>query len=83
MFSLTNQEFENLKSQFATSSLAWGGRRKLSRVFSDHGISIRELAEMASSLQSKRKYEEIEDECSGLPHGTEKFLYSWILRQSE
>ena len=28
MFQLTNDEFENLMSQFATSS--WGGRRKLS-----------------------------------------------------
>ena len=31
MFQLTQEEFENLKSQFATSS--WGGRRKLPHAF--------------------------------------------------
>ena len=29
MFQLTDEEFVNLKSQFATSSSGWGGRRKL------------------------------------------------------
>mgnify|MGYP000899336443 CR=1 FL=1 len=28
MFQLTKEELENLKSQFATSSSGWGGRRK-------------------------------------------------------
>ncbi len=28
MFQLTKEEFANLKSQIATSSLGWGGRRK-------------------------------------------------------
>ena len=28
MFQLTKKEFENLKSQIATSSSGWGGRRK-------------------------------------------------------
>ena len=28
MFQMTNEEFSNLKSQFATSSSNWGGRRK-------------------------------------------------------
>ncbi len=37
MFKLTNKEWENLKSQNATSS--WGGRRKLPNVFTEQGIS--------------------------------------------
>jgi hypothetical protein len=36
MFRLTNKEWENLKSQCATSS--WGGRRKLPNVFTEQGI---------------------------------------------
>ena len=36
MFQLTENEFEILKSQFATSS--WGGTRKLPYVFTEHGI---------------------------------------------
>jgi hypothetical protein len=35
MFQLSNQEFSNLRSQFATSS--WGGRRKLPYAFTEHG----------------------------------------------
>jgi hypothetical protein len=37
MFQLTKVEFENLKSQIATSSSGWGGRRKLPLVFTEHG----------------------------------------------
>lgn len=37
MFQLTKDEFENLKSQFATSSSNWGGRRKLPYAFTEHG----------------------------------------------
>jgi hypothetical protein len=36
MFQLTGTEFENLKSQNATSS--WGGRRKLPYAFTEHGV---------------------------------------------
>ena len=36
MFQLSEAEFNNLKSQFATSS--WGGRRKLPNVFTEHGV---------------------------------------------
>jgi hypothetical protein len=36
MFQLTEKEFKNLKSQFATSS--WGGKRKLPSAFTEHGI---------------------------------------------
>lgn len=36
MFQLTKEEFENLKSQFVTSS--WGGIRKMPYVFTEQGI---------------------------------------------
>jgi hypothetical protein len=36
MFQLTSDEWENLKSQNATSS--WGGRRKLPYAFTEHGV---------------------------------------------
>jgi hypothetical protein len=36
MFQLTDIEFQNLKSQFATSS--WGGTRKLPFAFTEHGV---------------------------------------------
>jgi len=38
MFTLTQREFENLKSQNATSS--WGGRRKLPNAFTEQGIAM-------------------------------------------
>jgi len=38
MFQLTVEEFENLKSQNATSS--WGGRRKLPYAFTELGVSM-------------------------------------------
>jgi hypothetical protein len=38
MFRLTTKEFENLKSQFATSS--WGGRRKVPLAFTEQGVSM-------------------------------------------
>jgi hypothetical protein len=37
MFRLTRRELSNLMSQFATSSSAWGGPRKLPYVFTEHG----------------------------------------------
>jgi hypothetical protein len=37
MFQLNNQEVTHLKSQFATSSVTHGGRRKLPRVFTEYG----------------------------------------------
>jgi hypothetical protein len=36
-FVLTQEEFTNLMSQFATSNSQWGGRRKLPRAFTEHG----------------------------------------------
>jgi hypothetical protein len=45
MFTLTLKEFENLKSQIATSSLpegkaGWGGRRKLPNAFTEQGVAM-------------------------------------------
>jgi hypothetical protein len=47
MFQLKIEEWENLKSQFATSS--WGGRRKLPNVFTEHGVLM-----LSSVLNSER-----------------------------
>jgi len=52
MFQLTKEEFTNLKSQFATSSSGWGGRRKLPYAFTEHGAIM-----AASVLNSKRAIE--------------------------
>ncbi len=38
MFRLTKAEFQNLKSQFATSS--WGGKRKLPLAFTEQGVAM-------------------------------------------
>jgi len=38
MFQLTNDEYKILKSQNATTSSKWGGRRKLPYVFAEHGV---------------------------------------------
>jgi len=47
MFRLSEDEFNNLKSQFATSS--WGGRRRLPYVFTEHGVLM-----LSSVLNSER-----------------------------
>ena len=47
MFQLTKDEFQNLRSQFVTSS--WGGRRSLPYVFTEQGVSM-----LSSVLRSKR-----------------------------
>jgi hypothetical protein len=47
MFSLTQEEFENLKSQNATSS--WGGRRVVPNAFTEHGVLM-----LSSVLNSER-----------------------------
>ena len=47
MFQLTDEEFENLKSQYATSS--WGGRRKLPYAFTEQGVAM-----ISGVLHSKR-----------------------------
>ncbi len=38
MFQLTKDEYDILKSQFATSSSEWGGRRKQPLVFTENGV---------------------------------------------
>lgn len=47
MFTATAPEWQILKSQFVTSS--WGGRRKLPKVFTEHGVLM-----LSSVLNSKR-----------------------------
>jgi len=47
-----NQEFVNLKSQFATSSSGWGDKRKLPFAFTEHGALM-----VASVLNSPRAVE--------------------------
>jgi len=51
MFQLTEEEWSNLMSQFATSSFqkSHGGRRKLPYVFTEHGVLM-----LSSVLSSKR-----------------------------
>jgi hypothetical protein len=39
-YQLTLQEFRNLKSQIATSSSGYGGRRKLPWVFTEQGVAM-------------------------------------------
>jgi len=39
-FQLNLVEVENLRSQFATSSFRYGGRRYLPHVFTEHGVAI-------------------------------------------
>lgn len=50
MFQLTEEEFKNLISHFATSR--WGGRRKLPYAFTEHGVLM-----LSSVLSSKRAVE--------------------------
>lgn len=47
MFQLNTEEWNSLKSQFATSS--WGGSRKLPFAFTEHGVTM-----LASVLRSAR-----------------------------
>jgi len=48
MFQLNINEYENLKSHFATSS--WGGTRKLPYVFTEQGVSM--LSSILNSEQA-------------------------------
>ena len=50
MFQLTRDEFDNLKSQIATSTSGWGGRRKPPLVFTEHGAL--QAANLLSSQQA-------------------------------
>jgi hypothetical protein len=50
MFQLNEREFDNLRSQFATSS--WGGRRTFPYVFTEHGVLM-----LSSVLNSPKAIE--------------------------
>jgi hypothetical protein len=50
MFELTEDEFNNLRSQTVTSS--WGGQRYLPFVFTEHGIL--QLANVIKSIQARK-----------------------------
>jgi len=52
MFQLTKEEFVNLKSQIATSSSGWGGRRKAPLVFTEHGAL--QAANVLNSVQANK-----------------------------
>jgi hypothetical protein len=52
MFQLTKEEFANLKSQIATSSSGWGGRRKQPLVFTEHGAL--QAANVLNSAQANK-----------------------------
>ena len=52
MFQLTKEEFDNLKSQIATSSSGWGGRRKQPFVFTEHGAL--QAANVLNSSQANK-----------------------------
>ena len=49
MFQLSKNEFDNLISQFVTSSSKWGGTRKLPYIFTEHGVAM-----LASVLKSDK-----------------------------
>jgi len=50
MFTLSEQELVNLRSQFATSSLAWGGHRYPPFAFTEHGVAM--LSSVLNSEQA-------------------------------
>jgi ORF6N domain len=52
MFQLTKEETETLRSQFATSRSAHGGRRSRPYVFTEHGVAM-----LSSVLNSERAIE--------------------------
>jgi hypothetical protein len=57
MFQLTKEEFENLKSQIATSSSGWGGRREAPICF--HGtrsLASRKCTELIAGKQNECLY---------------------------
>ena len=61
MFRLTEAETANLKSQIATSSSGWGGRRRTPQVFTEHGAVmlasvLRSRIAVAASIQVVRAF---------------------------
>lgn len=66
MFRLTAEEAAHLKSQFATSSGGWGGRRKLPNVFTEHGAVmlanvLRSRVAVEASIQVVRAFVQIRE----------------------
>lgn len=53
MFQLSADEYKSLKSQFATSKIGRGGRRKLPYVFNEHGVLM--LSSILSSTSFNLK----------------------------
>ena len=51
-YQLTQQEFNDLMSQIVTSKMGRGGRRKLPRVFTEHGVAM--LSSVLRSPQAVR-----------------------------
>ena len=52
MFQLSKDEYDGLKSQIATSSSGWGGRRKPPLVFTEHGAL--QAANVLNSTQANK-----------------------------
>jgi hypothetical protein len=52
MFQLTKEETQSLRLQFATSNVGRGGRRYLSRVFTEQGVAM-----LSSVLNSEQAIE--------------------------
>jgi hypothetical protein len=52
MFQLSKDEYETLKSQIATSSPGWGGRRRPPLVFTEHGAL--QAANVLNSTQANK-----------------------------
>jgi len=59
IFEVTDDEFTNLKSHFATSS--WGGRRKRPAAFIEHGAISERIALMAHILNRQGIYARVRD----------------------
>jgi hypothetical protein len=55
LFRLSRSEYENLRSQIATSSYGHGGRRYLPRVFTEHGAVM--AANVLAALDSNCRRE--------------------------
>jgi len=55
MFRLTPAEFENLRSQFVTSSSGWGGRRSVPQAFTEHGALM--AATILNTARERWKYQ--------------------------
>jgi phage regulator Rha-like protein len=50
MFQLTDNEWNNLRSQFATSKNNWGGRRYVPYAFTEHGVLM--LSNVLNSIKA-------------------------------